>query len=377
VTRAAHRTILLDLLFYTGDKGGIETYVRELYRALGQLDNGCRFVALASREAAAMELDWFPGEVVDSRVSGHIRGLNRVRWSLSELAGVSRWADRLGADLIHCPSMLGPARSRVPTVVTMHDLLYWTHPEHMPSRLMVAPARWMELRAARNATRILTDSLASARDIIRYLRYPEERLHVVPLAGTVRDGARVERRPEPENLVLATGNRLGHKNWAGLIRALPLVDEAVRPRLVITGSKGDDPLRPVVAETGMEKWVDLRSWVSDEELDDLCSRAAAMAIPSFHDGFCLPALEAMMIGLPVLLSDIPVYREVGGDAALYCDPHDLRSIAETLTSVATDPQRMTRASVEGRRRAAEFSWGETARRTLEVFERAMDEPVGS
>ena len=309
-TRASTPLVLVDLLFYTGTKGGIETYARELYRACADTDR-FRFVGLASTELMAQDHSWFPGQMVGSGISGNIAGVNRFRWSWAELFGVSRWADRLGADLIHCPSLLGPRRSSVPTVVSMHDLLYWTHPEHMPSRIFVKPAQWMETQVSRNAAQMLTISQASARDIERYLKYDPARVHVIPLAGTVRPGAKVERADSPDNVILATGNRLGHKNWASLIRALPLVDEAVRPTLVITGSKGDDPLRPVVDEVGMHDWVDLRGWVTDDELDSLYSRAAALAIPSFHDGFCLPALEAMMVGLPVMLADIPVYREVG------------------------------------------------------------------
>lgn len=373
---AAHSStplVLVDLLFYTGTKGGIETYARELYRACADTDR-FRFVGLASTELMRQDHDWFPGQMVDSGVSGNIAGANRFRWSWAELYGVSKWADRLGADLIHCPSLLGPRHSSVPTVVSMHDLLYWTHPEHMPSRLFVKPAQWMETQVSRNAAHMLTISDASARDIERYLKFDPSRLHVIPLAGTVRPGAEVVRAEAPDNMILATGNRLGHKNWASLIRALPLVDEAVRPSLVITGSKGDDPLRPVVDEVGMRDWVDLRGWVTSDELDSLYSRAAALAIPSFHDGFCLPALEAMMVGLPVMLADIPVYREVGGDAALYVDPHDLGSIAAGMTTVATEHERMRSLAVAGYARAAEFSWTRTARETLDVFSAALAEP---
>lgn len=362
--------VLADFLFWTGTKGGIETYARELYSAFGT-DGPFRYVALASTEFHASKPTWFPGEVVHSGVSGDISGLNRVRWSWAELFGVSRWARRLNADLIHCPSLLGPRNSPVPTVVSMHDLLYWTHPEHMPSRIMVKPAQWMESQAARNAARMLTISDASARDIRTYLRYPEDRLHVIPLAGTVRPGARVVRAEEPERIILATGNRLGHKNWASLIRALPLIPEETRPTLVVTGSKGDDPLKPVVEEARMQAWVDLRGWVTNEELDGLYSRASALAIPSFHDGFCLPALEAMMVGLPVILSDIPVYREVGGEAALYCDPHDLQSIADTMTVATTNRDRMRALAEAGRARAAQFSWDKTAAATLDVFDAAL------
>ena len=167
-TRASTPLVLVDLLFYTGTKGGIETYARELYRACAETDR-FRFVGLASTELMAQDHSWFPGQMVASGISGNIAGVNRFRWSWAELFGVSRWADRLRADLIHCPSLLGPRRSSVPTVVSMHDLLYWTHPEHMPSRVFVKPAQWMETQVSRNAAQMLTISQASARDIERYL----------------------------------------------------------------------------------------------------------------------------------------------------------------------------------------------------------------
>lgn len=364
-------TVLLDLLFYTGNKGGIETYVRELYRELGRLDEDVRYVALASTEAFEESGDWFPGEFVNAGISGHIRGWNRVRWSWAELQRVPRWARQVGADVIHCPAMLGPRRSSIPTVVTVHDLLYWTHPEHMPSQIMLKPGQWMLRAAATGATRIITDSRASANDIVHYLGIPQERLDVIMLAGTIRDGASIHRTATPDRTILATGNRLGHKNYASLIRALPLIPGEVRPKLIITGSKGDDPLRAVVAETAMQDWVDLRGWVTEVELDELYSTVAALAIPSLHEGSCLPGLEAMLVGLPVMLSDIPTFREIVADAGIYFDPLDLQSIADAMIIVATDPDRLHRAAVDGRTQAATFSWQQTATETLASLRSAV------
>jgi glycosyltransferase involved in cell wall biosynthesis len=359
--------VLVDLLSYTGTKGGMETYARELYRQFGTMETGFEFVGLASSEGYQLDHSWFPGRVVDSGISGE----NRFRWAFGELFGVSRWAKKLGADLIHCPATLGPRKSSVPTVITMHDLLYWSHPELMTTPFYTGPVKWMEKQASKNATRILTDSEASAREIEKYLGFDPERLHVVALAGTPSPTAAKARAEKTSNTILATGNRRPHKNWASLIRALPLVDEKIRPKLVITGSRGNDPLKPVVEELGMEPWVDLKSWVSPEELDDLYASAAVMAMPSFCDGFSLPALEAMEVGLPVMLSDIPVYREVGGDAALYFDPKDLSSIAAVITQVATEPERMAQLTTDGYVQAARFSWEKTAIESLDVFRLAL------
>jgi glycosyltransferase involved in cell wall biosynthesis len=355
------------MLSYTGTKGGMETYTRELYRELGSMSTGLDFVALASKEGARLDTSWFPGEVIASAISGE----NRFVWAFGELVASSWWARRRGADLVHSPATLGPAYTSMPTVITIHDMLYWSHPELMSTPLYTEPVKWMEKRGARNAARIITDSHVSADEIVKYLGFPTDRLHVVPLAAATDryDGA--PRPPSPENLVLASGQRLPHKNWTGLIRALALVEEDIRPQLVITGARGEDPLQPLVDTLGLKGWVTLEGWVDDDQLAALQARARAMAMPTLCEGFGLPVLEAMAIGLPVLASDIPVLREVGGDAALWFDPRSTPSIADALRVVATQPERMSELSVAGLARATQFSWRRVAEETLEVFQRAL------
>ena len=357
--------VLVDMLSYTGTKGGMETYTRELYRQIGSLDSGLDFVALASSEGGKLDLTWFPGEVIRSRISGE----NRFVWAFGELVASSWHARRVGAALVHSPATLGPMWTAMPTVITIHDMLYWSHPELMTTPLYTRPVMWMEKRGSANAAHVITDSEVSAGEIVRYLGFPRERLHVVPLAA---DGAQVvQDRSDTENLVLASGQRRPHKNWERLIRALALVDEDVRPRLVITGGRGEDPLAPVVAECGMERWVDLRGWVADDELADLRRRARALAFPTLAEGFGLPVLEAMSRGLPVLASDLPVLREVGGDAALWFDPLDLESIASALRTAATRPDVLAELAAAGLERSRLFSWERVARETLDVFHRAL------
>ncbi|WP_187976715.1 glycosyltransferase family 1 protein [Mycetocola sp. JXN-3] len=356
--------VVCDLLSYTGTKGGMETYTRELYRALGALETGIEFIGFASVEASGMDLSWFPGRTVNSGISGE----NRVAWARGELFAVSKFAKSVGADLIHSPASLGPMRSKIPVVLTLHDVMYWSHPEMMTTPLYTEPVKWMETRATKNAARVITISEFSKSEIQRFMRIPDERIEVIPLAG-----ARPTERPRSvvpgeTPYILATGNRRPHKNWDGLIRGLARVDEDIRPRLVITGSHGtEDPLRAVVAETGMTDWVDLRGWLSAEELGELYEHATALGLVSFVEGFGLPALEAMMIGLPAILSDIPAFREICGDDAVYADPHSIDSIADAITRLMTDPTLAARLAEAGPKRAAQYSWPRVAERTLEVF----------
>ncbi|WP_374456371.1 glycosyltransferase family 4 protein [Nocardioides sp.] len=360
--------VLVDMLSYTGTKGGMETYTRELYRQLGRMDTGLDFVAYASAEGARLDLSWFPGEVIASRISGE----NRFVWAFGELVASSWISRRRKADLVHCPATLGPMWTSMPTVITIHDMLYWSHPELMTTPLYTRPVMWMEKRGSANAAHVVTDSQVSADEIVKYLGFPRERLHVVPLAAE-QPGVPASLDRPTENLVLASGQRRPHKNWDRLIRALALVEEDVRPRLVITGGRGDDPLKPVVAESGMGDWVELRGWVDDAELADLRSRARAMAFPTLAEGFGLPILEAMAQGLPVLASDLPVLREVGGDAAVWFDPLDLGSIADALRLAATRPDELSALAAAGLERSRSFSWERVAAETLEVFHRALAE----
>ena len=146
---------------------------------------------------------------------------------------------------------------------------------------------------------------------------------------------------------------------------LALVEEDVRPRLVITGGRGEDPLRPLVDATGLDDWVELRGWVDDDELDDLQVARRAMAMPTLAEGFGLPVLEAMAQGLPVLASDLPVLREVGGDAALWFDPQHPVDRRRAAHRRRRSPSVLPSMAAAGLARAAQFTWrpGRRARRS--------------
>lgn len=359
--------VLVDLLSYSGTKGGMETYTRDLYRALGALDDDYEYIGFISREGAELDRSWFPGRLIESGISGE----NRFAWAWGELTQVAKAARAETVDLVHAPATLGPRKTTMPTVVTMHDMLYWSHPEYMSTPLYTAPVKWMEKVAARNASRIITISPTSSDEIVRFLDVPRDRLDVVPLAGTTPHGVDRSRAGERGPFILAMGNRRPHKNWGALIRAIALLPVERRPRVVITGGRGDDPLAAEVESGGMEKWVELRGWVDDDEVRELYSTATALAIPSLAEGFSLPTLEAMGAGIPVLLSDIDVHRYVGGGAARYFDPRDDRSVAAAIDAVSADAALQQRMARDGRSRAAEFTWRRTAEETRASFDAAL------
>lgn len=361
--------VFVNLLQSTGTKGGIEIYARELYRHIGQLGSRFEFVGYASSELMTKDHSWFPGQVIDSGISGE----NRISWALGELFSVSRAARKAGADLIHGPAMFGPLRSSAPVVISVHDLLYFSHPELMQTKLFTGPVKWMEKRGARNATRLITISEYSASAIRAYLKFPDDHIDVIPLAGRGSVGVPSTDRQRERDLFLAIGQRSPYKDFETIVRAWAAMPVGHRPRLVVTGSHGADPLIPLVHSLGVEDQIELKSWVSTEELNTLFASATALIDSTLATGFSLPTLEAMTIGLPVLLADTEIFREVGAEAADYFTAGDPQDLARAVQRLSADPDRQAELTQLGRVRASLFSWDRVATETIESFESALAE----
>ncbi|MFT3876818.1 MAG: glycosyltransferase family 1 protein [Propioniciclava sp.] len=360
--------ILVDLLFFTGTRGGMETVARRLYSSLPDDVLGrVELVGLASRELARQGADWFPGELIDSRIPSSSAPV----WAVAELLA-GAWERRVRPDVIHSPANFGPWLTRAPRVVTIHDLLSFRHPEYVPGRL-AAVQRALLRGTARAASRVITVSEASAADIVGYLGVAPGKIDVVPPAGSGRHAEPGERE---DRLLFSLGNRLPHKNFPLLLEALALIEPSARPGLVLPGGGAEDPLAPLVERLGLGGSVRLAGWLAQSEVDRLYARATALVFPTRFEGFGLPVLEAMSAGCPVLCSDLPVLREVGADAAAYVDTTSAERLAEAITALLADAPRRAELSASGIARAAEFSWEATARGTIASLERAAADGVG-
>jgi glycosyltransferase involved in cell wall biosynthesis len=363
--------VLVDLIQTTGKKGGLESYIKGLYSELAASEAGAgfEFIGLASRELAATDTSWFPGVVLDSKISGE----NRFSWAFGELVVVPWIAKRMGADLIHGPAMFGPARSTVPVVITIHDLSYFTHPKLMRKRVLSPFVRWMEKVGSRNARRLIASSEYSRDMIVKFLKFPESRIDLVYLAG--RNQRTIPHKPSSRrtDLFLAMGQRNPYKGLETALRAWKLLKPAERPQLIITGSHGADPLSPLLARLELEDSVTLRDWISDEEIDDLKNTATALIETTLAAGFGMPALEAMAVGLPVIISDIPVFRETAGANALFFDAGNAAGLANAVVTLSSQPGLAAKLSQNGPPWASTFTWKRCAEQTIISFTRALEE----
>ena len=219
---------------------------------------------MTSSSSASATSAWQPIRLHGSRRDRRTSRRRRESSRLGRRGGLRRRATRpaAGADILHCPSNFGPAVRLLPTVVTVHDVLPMLHPEWVPDGRSWG-VQALTRATVRAASRIITDSEASATDI-RALWANHPPIDVIPLGfdppATPERESRVSERP----YALAGGNRLPHKNFERLLLAWALISKAERPKLVITGSHGDDPLAPLVAALDLDDDVELLGWVAED-----------------------------------------------------------------------------------------------------------------
>jgi glycosyltransferase involved in cell wall biosynthesis len=221
---------------------------------------------------------------------------------------------------------------------------------------------------------VIAISEAAAGEIAATLGIDRSRIAPIPL-GPGGDPA----PPEPEGdvrrrrglerarVVLCVAAKRPHKNQGLLVDALELLPDDVH--LVLAGHDegyGGEVARRA-AELGVSGRTHLLDYVSAGELEALWAMAWCAAFPTLAEGFGLPVLEALRRGVPVACSDLPVMREVGGDVPHYFSPTDPAAAAAAIEAAGRDG----RAADEGRRRAARFTWAESARLHWEAYERAL------
>ncbi|MBO9362830.1 MAG: glycosyltransferase family 4 protein [Thermoflexus sp.] len=319
-----------------------------------------------------------PNQRWDLRALDRFPAVQRIPVSIPPFAPAEHLAipwllQRWPKALVHVPYYavpLGLLRRSAPLGVTLHDFA--------PLRL---PAAWSPLQrwlyriwhrcVLARADAVFVISRATQEDLFRLFGAPRGRVAVTPEAVDPHFF------PRPPRDVAGTLSRYGLQHpyafWVGVNKPSKNIDRflkawaRVRERLlepsatlVLAGLR--DPryplrLRPSVRDLGM---------VPEEDLPALYTGARLFIFPSLWEGFGLPMLEAMACGVPVACSDIPALREVAGEAAMFFDPRDVEGMARVLEVAwrrAEDPA--WRAAAQAR--AAQFSWQETAQRTLELY----------
>lgn len=305
-------------------------------------------------------------------------------------------------DVFFSPTHYAPRFCPVPSVISIMDLSFFKFPEMFKKKDLAQLKSWTAY-SVKKAARILTISQASKNDIIKHYKVPEEKI-VVTYPGYKKD-TRILRYKDINqdtgilgykdikmniekikakykikgDYILYVGTLQPRKNLKRLIKAFREVRgqrSEIKGRgltLVICGKKGwlYDEIFQKVKELNLEKNVVFTGYVPNEDLPALYKGAKCFVLASLYEGFGIPVLEAMSFGCPVVISNVSSLPEIGGRAAIYVDPYDVKDIARGIIEVLefNDSNYQTLVK-KGLAQAKKFSWEKCAKETLKVLEEA-------
>jgi glycosyltransferase involved in cell wall biosynthesis len=345
-----------------GQPTGVGRYLREVLRVWSAPDFPHRLTVFVPAPPPA-ELTALGPRVTGQVESG--RGSGTV-WEQLHLARAIR---RAHVDVFFAAGYTAPLRLSCPSVVAVYDVSFWAHPEWFPPREGFR-RRWVTRFAARRAARVITISAFSASELARFLGVPSSRIDLAPPGAP----ARLDRAggPPREPLVLYVGSIFARRHIPDLLQAFAVVVRRVpEARLVLVGDNRTRPALDLAARIdalGLASRVEWRRYAPDADLEALYARARVFAFLSDYEGFAMTPLEALAHGVPSVLLETPVAREVYGEAAALV-PLDHAAIADALLDLLTNDARRAAHLAAGDARLAAYAWTDTAA----VIRRALEE----
>lgn len=352
--------------------GGIGTYTRHLLEGLSSNGNGFEVHAITRDQHAEAVRKLCPRVTI----------VNVSVYTMREQFAIPRAAK--GCDLLHVPHYNAPLLHRGPMLVSILDLIHITDPVYRKSAKAWVYARPILNLVARRAKHIVTLSEYSKSQIVQYLGVAPSKVTAIHcgVSPEFASFAREEAMAEISKAlgiqgpyILYVGSIKPHKNLSLLVQAFAFLRKhrGIPHQLLIVG---DDARwkRPLIEECVALKINKATSFIpriAQDLLPKAYAAADLLAMPSKIEGFGLPVLEAMACGTPVVCSRAASLPEVGGDAVEYFDPNSVEDIAAAIERVLSSSPRQAELRQRGLERARGFTWEESTRKHVEVYNRVL------
>jgi glycosyltransferase involved in cell wall biosynthesis len=352
---------------------GIHRYILGLIAQLPQADSRFQYTVFTGQTAPLPDRHWN----VRRTSLGTEQPFARIFWEQCiqpfSLGGL---------DLLHSQAFVSPVLSNKPSVVTVYDLSFRRNPE----RFKWANRTYLNLFTAmsvKRAKRVIAISQYTKKDLIKVYGLSPDKIDVVysgldsqftrPSPKAIQEFR--EARGLPDKFILYLGTIEPRKNLSTLIRAYA----KVRPqglKLVCAGGRGwmYEDVFQTVEELRLSRDVIFPGFLPEDELPLWYSAADMFVYPSAYEGFGLPVIEALACGVPTITTNASSLPEAAGDAALLVAPDDTTALADALAELIGNPALQADLASRGPKQARRFTWHEAARRTADVYARALSLP---
>ena len=368
--------IAIDARFYGLEHAGLGRYTQNLIQELATIDTENIYTLFVWDAHKDLQLPAnFKTLVVDA-----------PHHSFQEQFGLAKILWQGDFDLVHFPHFIVPVLNfRVPFVVTIHDLIKHKHGGMEATTLAPWKYRFKYLAykfdmwwAAKLSTHIITPTQAVKDDVVSWFSLNPDKITYT------HEGFDSELRTSLDNsqanpqqtlqkygisqpYILYVGNSYPYKNIETLLQSLDYLPENMK--LVLVGSRNVfvDRVTARIKELGKENRVIQAGYVPDNDLGVLYNHAVAMTTATLEEGFGITPLEAMGAGCPAIISDIPVFREVCEDAAMYFNPKEVQGLASRVMELHENEQQRQEYIQKGYEQVQKFSWNRMARETLAVY----------
>lgn len=371
-------------------KHGMDMVALELIRNLQKIDYENEYVIFVKPDEDTSALQ----ETDNFRIVA-LKGGNYAFW---EQIALPKAAEAEGCDLLHCTSNTAPVRSKVPIMITLHDIIYlesvaifkkggtWYQKTGNMYR------RWVVPQVVKKSKKIITVSRFEKERIRKFFNFSNDDNRLVAVYNgvsshfrPVRDEATLKRVRKtyhlPEEYLFFLGNTDPKKNTPGTVKAFidyikPLEK---KPSMVLLDFE-EDALQKILRdfnEEVMRPYFHLPGYVVNTDLPAIYSMADVFLYPSLRESFGIPMLEAIACGTPVITSNTSSMPEVSGGAAKIVDPYDTQQITDAMKSLRTDEELRKKLIDKGLERAAEFTWQAMAQAVLKLYEEVVNQNKNS
>lgn len=356
----------------TGDFTGMARYTISLLVELVQTDHEL-FVYLPSDANASI----LPAGIHSVRSSVFKTRIGKKIW---EQLILPYWLLKDDVDVLWSPSHHLPrfVPKKIAKVLTVHDLVWVQAPNTMRLMNRLSETLLMPL-SIKSADQIIAVSTQTSFDLERFVPESKNKTNIIYCGVTKFDKKAVSTDVLLKfdlPYALFVGTLEPRKNLERLLNAYSGLSIELKRKyiLVIVGGAGWGGLEinRLIKQLDISENIKVMGYVSDFQLKKLYEEATLLALPSLYEGFGLPLLEAMSVGVPVLTSKLSSMPEVVSGAAILVDPYDVDSISNGLTSLLVDKGLRQELSIRGKKRSLELSWESASKKTLKVFEQAIE-----